>query len=324
MLVSINLFEKTAEKDVFVCHMENDNGMTVEILSFGGTIRSISVPGRNNAFADVVLGHEKMAGGYSTPYGYGAALIGRFANRIKGGVFETEEGKWILEKNDGDNTLHGASGGYGSKHFNMTSSHLGDRVQCILKLIDIGEGGFPGSVEIKAVYTLYAHNELEIAYSAVPDHDTVINLTNHAFFNLAGHGCGSVERQKLRIASDFYTPNDENCVPTGEVLSVKGTVFDFTEFRALGDGFASGDKQIEMFRGYDHNLCLRGRNYRQVMEAIDPDSGRCMIVHTDLPGVQLYTTNNEIPAEVEFKEGAHYSIHQAFCFETQFFPDSAG
>ncbi len=322
MRIWIEPFETLPQGEVFVCKMENDRGASAEILSYGGIIRCLRTPDRNGGIRDVVLGHDSIQNGYLSGYPYAAMLIGRFANRIKGGSFTTAEGTWTLEKNENENTLHGASGGYDSRLFQMQTETAPDAVHAILTLIDHGEAGFPGTVEVKVVYTLHSDNRFEISYYAVPDRDTVLSLTNHVYFNLAGHDQGTTHRQYLRIACDFYTPSGTDCVPTGEVLKVDGTVFDFREFRTLGSGYDSGDPQLAMFNGYDHNLCLRGRGMRTVLEAYDPESGITLDLQTDLPGAQLYTTNYTAPADVLAKDGAHYQLHQGFCFETQHFPNS--
>ena len=169
-------------------------------------------------------------------------------------------------------------------------------------------------------YTFTEECVLDIAYLAVPSADTVLNPSNHCYFNLGGHDSGSVAGHEMKLHANFFTPNDFECMPTGEIWKVQGTAFDFTAFRAIGDGLKSADAQIALCKGYDHNFCLSGRGYRLAAEVRDPASGRRMELHTDMPGVQLFTANAMPP--LGCKEGAIYRNHQGFCLETQYFPNS--
>ena len=319
---NVSLFERCGDCDILKCRMENDNGMSVEILSRGGILRSVVLPDRSDALRDVVLGHDAYRGGYDSAFGFAGAIIGRFANRIRGGRFLTGDQEWDLERNERGNTLHSAGGNYALRDFDMALRQNDGSLECRLSLLDHGEAGFPGTVRVEVTYTLFPHNQFSIAYRAIPDRDTVINLTNHAFFNLSGHESGPVDQQHLRIFADFYTPNHDDCAPSGEIREVRGTPFDFTDFRKIGTGFAVGFDQLDRFGGYDHNFCLRGRGYRHVMDAFAEDTGIGVSCFTDLPGAQLYTVNHPVPDGLRFKNGARYEKHQAWCFETQFYPDS--
>ncbi len=184
-----------------------------------------------------------------------------------------------------------------------------------------GRGGFPGEVDVWVTYVLTPENELQIRYRAIPTEDTVLNLTSHCYFNLAGHDSGSAADHRICINADFYLPAAEGGLPTGEVLRVQGTGLDLTAMRKIRDGLESGDKQIALQGGYDHNFCLRGSGYREAAVVSDEKSGRVMTVFTDLPGVQFYTAGNDMPGD-GFKDGASYHKYDAFCLETQYFPDA--
>ena len=182
-----------------------------------------------------------------------------------------------------------------------------------------GENGFPGEFDVSVKYEFTEDNELRIHYQGICDEPTVANMTNHSYFNLAGHASGTINNQILQINSEFYTPNDSECMPTGEVLSVMGTPFDFRAPKPIGQDINADFEQIEMFGGYDHNFAISGRGYRLCAIAKCLENGITMEVYTDKPGVQLYTSNG-LPEGI-YKEGAKYSTHQAFCLETQYFPN---
>lgn len=181
--------------------------------------------------------------------------------------------------------------------------------------------GFPGNLKVKLTYTLTKNNSLKINYNAVSDKDTVVNLTNHSYFNLAGHSSGSICNQVLQINSEFYTPNCSECMPTGEILSVMGTPFDFRVPKPIGQDISADFSQIEMFGGYDHNFILDGSGYRLGAVASCPQNGITMKMYTDKPAVQLYTTNGT-EKDRACKDAVVYSAHQAFCLETQYYPNS--
>lgn len=307
-------------EEVRLFHLENGEGIEAEIIEYGAIIHRLVVPGRNGVRADVVLGQDTLENYIKMP-NFSAAVVGRCANRIGNAVFSINGKDYVLEKNNGNNSLHSGSGNYANKLFKGKMFDSGDKVGVTLYYKDLGLGGFPGTVDVWVTYTLTSEGSFEIEYKAVPDTDTVINLTNHAYFNLSGHDTGSVENHLLQINSDFYLPNDNGALPTGEVLSVTGTDMDFNSPRPVGEGFKSTDVQLTQFGGYDHNFCLRGRGYRKVVELLDPISGRGMEVYTDLPGIQLYTTNFAGKNSIG-KEGALYQRHGALCLETQYFPNA--
>jgi aldose 1-epimerase len=291
--------------------------VSVEVLTLGATIHRILVPDRDGQPADVILGKEDAAG-YLSAGAPAAATIGRFANRIRGHSFSLGGGTFVLDANENDNTLHGGSGNYALKAFallDVTESSARMAVR------DIGGGGFPGEVSAEVAFTLGDDNALYIEYSAVPTCDTPINLTNHAYFNLAGHGSGLIGAQELQIAADFYTPADGEDIPTGEITAVTATPFDFTSPRKLGAAMKELADYGDTHGGFDHNFVLKGGGMRKVAMVIDHASGRAMEVSTDLPGMQLYT-GNLIPPNTAGKDRAVYGKHSGFCLETQYFPDS--
>lgn len=305
---------------IWLYHLCGASGVEAEIISYGGILHRLLVPDKGGNRADVLLGADTLDAYVKYPF-CPAAVIGRFANRISGGSYTWKGRTHQLDRNQAGNTLHGGSSNYANKVFTGKLFEEEGKAGVELYYRDTGIGGFPGEMDVWVTYTLSDSGTLEISYKAIPEEDTVINLTNHAYFNLAGHSSGPVDGQFLRLEADFYLPNDRTGLPLGEVLKVEGTDMDFRTPQPLKRGFESSYEQIAQFGGYDHNFCLRGREFREVAEASDPASGRVMKVFTDLPGVQLYTANS-MPFEVPGKDGAVYARHHAFCLETQEYPNS--
>ncbi len=322
MKLEKRLFGELEGRPVYEILMENSAGMQASVLTYGGIIKSIRVPDKKGGLTDVVLGHDVLQGGYvgTTPAGIGM-LLGRNANRIKPASYELDGVLYELEQNEFHNNLHGGSGNYGMKLFEAKLSQEGQSAFVSLCLKDTGEGGFPGTVDVCVTYELTEENAFIIHYEAVPSEDTVLNLSNHVYFNMSGHASGSIDDNMLCLEADFYTPNDDEGVPTGEVRSVEGTPFDFRTFRRIGDGMYSDHGQIQLFGGFDHNICLRGRGYRKVLTVYAEDTGCCMEIRTDRPGAQFYSSNHPVP-DVPFKDGARYKLHQGFAFETQHIPNA--
>ena len=310
----------TAGETVYAYTLENNNGVSVEILTFGGIIRSLIVPDRNGVKTDVVLGRETIDD-YMDNQGYLGALIGRHANRIENGRFKLNQREYTVGQNEGKNSLHGGFIGFDKKVWNAAEGGTDSEPSLILSLHSPdGDEGFPANLDVTVTYTLTAQNALKIDYKAVSDKDTIVNLTNHSYFNLAGFNSGIIDNQLLQINSSFYTPNDTDCMPTGEVLSVEGTPFDFRKEKPIGEGFTSGHKQIEMFGGYDHNFVIDGQGMRFAAKAKCKENGVTMAVYTNLPSMQLYTSN--ALSEATYKKGAKGGLHAAFCLETQCFPNA--
>jgi aldose 1-epimerase len=300
--------------------LSNRNGMEAAISNYGGTVVSLKVADRNGKFEDVVLGYDNLDG-YATGKAYIGATVGRYANRIAHATFTLDGVNYTLAKNDGDNHLHG---GFNKRVWtaNDVSGPAGQALE-LTYLSKDGEEGFPGTLPVKVVYTLTDQDELKIDYSATTDKNTVLNLTNHAYFNLAGQGNGDILQQQVMIRADRFTPIDATSIPTGELRSVKGTPFDFTNSTAIGARIDQDDQQLKLGRGYDHNWVLNNATPGSLFlaaQAYDPHSGRVLEVLTTEPGIQLYTGN--FLDGVHGKDGKVYNRRYAFCLETQHFPDS--
>ncbi|MFE0470688.1 aldose epimerase family protein [Streptomyces sp. NPDC058947] len=273
-------------------------GVRVRVLSYGGIVQSAEVPDRTGRTADVVLGFPDLDGYLAHPEPYLGALIGRYANRIAGGRFPLEGRTYALETNDGPNSLHGGARGFDRRVWDVTPVEHGVRLS---RVSPHGEEGFPGRLEVSATYTLLASGALRIAYEAVTDAPTVVNLTNHSYFNLAGSG--DAGGQELRLAASRYTPVDADLIPAGGPEDVAGTRFDFRAVRKVGSG-------------YDHNFVLdKGvtETAVEVGELHDPASGRVLTVATTEPGLQLYTGDHL---------GEPFAPGDGIALETQHFPDS--
>ncbi len=304
--------------------LTNKNGMQVAITNFGGTVVSIKVPDKKGNIEDVVLGYDDVSG-YQGGKAYFGATIGRYGNRIAKGKFTLDGKTYSLPLNDGPNTLHGGTKGFSQRVWTAkdVSGPAGEALQ-LTYLSKDGEEGFPGNLNVKVVFTLAANNELKIDYSATTDKDTVINLTNHSYFNLSGKGEGDILGTELTIHASKFTPVDATLIPTGELRSVKGTPFDFTKATAIGARINQEDEQLKLAGGYDHNWVLdAGKTValHLAAQAYDPTSGRELEVLTTEPGIQFYT-GNFLDGTIHGKGGKVYNKHDAFCLETQHFPDS--
>lgn len=302
--------------------LENNRNMRVHITNWGGVVTNIFVPDKHGNIADVALGHKGFNDYLKNP-GYHGALVGRNSNRISGAAFHIGDRDYILDKNDGENNLHGGPNGLSFRLFSSEVRTVGNVPALLLSCImDDMSDGFPGAISINVAYALTDDNALMIDYRAVSDKDTVINLTNHTYFNLAGHDGGNIHGHMLELDADYFLPNRPDGVPNGEILSVDGTPFDFRKPKPIGQDIADGHNQIKLFSGYDHNFVLGGGyDYRKVATVTEPVSGRVMNVFTDLPGIQLYTSNM-LDSSATYKDGATYSNHQGFCLETQLFPNA--
>ena len=310
------------EVNAFV--LKNARGMSVQILDLGGVIASIKVPDSSGNFADVTTGFD-----YPQPYldgaGYMGAIVGRYANRISGGKFSIDGIDYSLAKNNGDNAIHGGLVGFDKKIWDVEFLvGLHDSKLKLSTFSPDGEEGYPGRVEVSVSYTLNDQNQLTIDYSATSDKATIINLTNHAYFNLDGHQAGSILEQEVMLNANHFTPIDESSIPTGVILDVAGTPLDFRQRKAIGLDIESEDRQMTFGSGYDHNFVINHSEPGSVSlaaEVYSPNSGRVMKVYTDQPGVQFYT-GNFLNGTLVGKEGAVYGRRSAFCLETQHFPDS--
>lgn len=315
MGISKTKFGEYDGKEVFLYVLTNNNGMIAEIINYGGILRKLVY---NNV--DVVLGRDTMEEYLNNSGCYGA-LIGRNSNRIEGSEFELNGKIYKLYANNGRNNLHGGKIGFDKKVWDAQMTD-GDEPSLTLSLFSPdGEEGFPGNLNVKVTYTLTADNALRIHYFAEGDADTVVNMTNHSYFNLNGHNGAPTDNHSVWLDADFYTPNTDECIPTGEVISVKGTPFDFSTDELLGSRYVSDNEQIKLFNGFDHNFALNGRGYRKVGSVYSDITDITMEVYTDQPGIQIYTANTEDLQRV-CKDGSIYALHQGVCFETQTFPNN--
>jgi aldose 1-epimerase len=291
------------------------------ILNHGGAIRSLEVPDRDGVLADVVLGCDTAAAYADSPY-FGA-VIGRFANRIKGGAFSVDGVDYTLAQNNGPNALHGGERGFDKVVWDAEVLDRENAVRMTYLSAD-GEEGFPGEVKTVVTYTLTEENELKIDYRAESSKATPFNITNHSYFNLAGHDAGSCLDQIVELVADTFLPTDETAIPFGDECPVAGTPFDFLAPHSLGERIDEKNEQLTFAAGYDHNFCLKkdvAGALSLAARATDPVSGRVMETYTTEPGVQLYT-GNWIPDGFSGKGGALYGPRHGFCFETQHYPDS--
>jgi len=302
--------------------LRTSTGMVVKITNQGGKIVQILVPDKDNRLGDVVLGYETIDQ-YVTGRASFGAIIGRFANRIAKGHFTLDGREYQLPINNGPNHLHG---GRGTQFLVFDARQLDDRTLELTYTFKDGEEGYPGNTSLRVVYAVTDDQELRISYEAVTDKPTVVNFTNHAFFNLAGAGQGDILDHELTINADRFTPIDTTSIPTGELRPVKGTPMDFTRPVRIGARIGEADEQLKFGTGYDHNYVLNkpAGELSFAARLSDPVSGRVMEVYTTEPGIQLYTGNfltGQAPNDVG-KGGKPYHVRTAVCLETQHFPDS--
>lgn len=322
--VTKQAFGKTADgREINLYTLTNKNGMTVAITNYGGIVQSIKTPDRNGKLDDIVLGFE-TADGYLKEHPYFGALIGRYGNRIAKATFTLNGQVYKLAANDGPNHLHGGIRGFDKQLWSARESAepASQRLELTYVSKD-GEEGYPGTLSTTVVYTLTDENELRIDYTATTDKDTVLNLTNHSYFNLAGQGSSDILGHQIMIAADRFTPVDATLIPTGELKPVEGTPFDFRKATAIGARINAQDEQITRGRGYDHNFVLNraGSDLALAARVTEPTSGRVMEVLTTQPGVQFYT-GNFLDGSLRGKGGKVYGHRSGLCLETQHFPDS--
>lgn len=303
--------------------LTNAHGMRVAITNFGGIVQSIQVPDRNGHLADVVLGYDSLAGYLGDTKTYFGALIGRYANRIAFGKFALGGRMYVLATNDGKNSLHGGKQGFNRKLW--TARDASTATAAALELTyhsRDGEEGYPGNLNVEVVYTLTANDQLRIVYTASADKPTVLNLTNHSYFNLSGEGSGDILGTELTLAARRYTPINAGLIPTGALDAVAGTPLDFTTPHRIGDRIGAANQQLQLAGGYDFNYVLDGGGgLTLAATAYDPASGRELRVTTTQPGIQLYS-GNFLDGTIHGKSGHVYARHAGFCLETQHFPDS--
>ena len=318
--VQSKLFGRTDDgREVTLYELVNANGLRASVMDYGAILVNLEVPDRDGKLADINLGFDDLDSYIKRSPLFGA-VVGRYANRIENASFTIDGIEYKITRNSGKNHIHGGN----QKRFDKVMwngegfrNDEGAGVRFAYLSRD-GDEGFPGNLNCTVTYTLTNKNELKINYQATTDKSTVVNLTNHAYFNLAGAGSGDVLGHEIMINADFYTPGDKALIPTGEILSVKGTPLDFTEPKTIGARI----EQLTETRGYDHNYVLKNSDGSLTFAArvCEPGSGRIMEVYTTAPGMQLYTANGM--RDVQGKGGKVYQNHYGYCLETEHFPDS--
>jgi aldose 1-epimerase len=310
---------------IHIYTLTNKNGVSARITNYGGIVVSLNTPDRNGKLGDIVLGFDSLAGYLTPEYAkaspFFGALIGRYGNRIGHAQFKLDGKTYKLDKNNGENSLHGGARGFDKRVW--TATPLPDGGLKLVYLSKDGEEGYPGNLTATVTYHLTDENELKIDYLATTDKDTVVNLTNHSYFNLAGAGSGDILKQVLMINADRFTPVDAGLIPTGELRNVTGTPFDFRKPTAIGARINQADEQLKLGKGYDHNWVLNrsGNGLSLAARVEDPATGRVLEVHTTEPGIQFYA-GNFLDGTLKGKGGKIYGHRSGFCLETQHFPDS--
>lgn len=303
--------------------LHNGKGTEIAVTNYGAVMPAIMLPDRNGHYANILLGHDSIDNIINSPEPFLCSTVGRYANRIAHGRFFLEGHEYVLPLNNGCNSLHGGPEGF---HRAVWDAEQCDDGKIVLRHVSPdGDGGFPGTLQVEMTYELTADNELVISYKAVSDRTTIVNLTNHAFFNLAGIGnpTPSVENNVLTINAGYYIPIDDTSIPTGEVLSVEDTPFDFIVPHRVGERIDEDHVQLKRGAGYDHCFVLDKREPGELAFAarcIEPQSGRMLEVYTTEPGLQLYTGN--WLGGFAGAHGATYPARSAICFEAQRFPDT--
>lgn len=305
--------------------LTNAHGVSVRLMTLGASIQSLSVPDRNGKSADIVLGYRTAAEYLSKPQYFGGT-IGRFANRIARGEFALDGERFKLETNDGPNHLHGGSSGFDRVLWKLEPAWRSAPESAVFSLRSPdGDSGYPGTLDVTTIYTLNERNELTIEYRATADRPTLINITGHSYFNLAGEaGSSDVMEHRLTLDADFYTPVSSTLIPTGERRAVQGTHFDFRKGEAIGRHIRDGrNEQIRYGRGYDHNFIVNGPagKLRRAARVEDAKSGRVLEVLTAAPAIQFYS-GNFLDGTTIGKSGRVYRQGDGLCLEPQIFPDA--
>lgn len=303
--------------------LRNSKGAEVTICNYGGIVTTLKMPDRNGNFGDVVLGFDNL-NDYIKSSPFFGALIGRYGNRIARGHFVLDGTEYTLPTNNPPNSLHGGDKGFDKVVWQATPHPSSSAPSLELTYLSKdGEEGYPGNLAVKAVYTLTRDNGLKLEFTATTDKDTVVNLTHHSYFNLAGQG--NILNHIVMINADKFTPVDSTLIPTGELRPVDGTPFDFRTPTAIGARIGQNDEQLKFGNGYDHNFCID--NYKGVgavrlaARVYEPTSGRVLEVFSDQPGLQFYS-GNFLDGTLKGKGGWVYQFRDAFCMEPQHFPDS--
>ena len=315
-MITQSIFGHTKAGDtVTAFRLTNSSGAFAVILDYGCILQALFVPNAQGGFTDVVLGYDTMAE-YEDNDGYFGAAIGRIANRIGKGEFSLNGKSYRLARNNGENHLHGGIKGFDK--FIWAAAVNGDVLE-LSRVSPDGEEGYPGNLNVKVCYVLTEDNEFRISYNADTDADTILNLTNHSYFNLSGSG--TVLSHKLQVFADRFTENDSGCLPTGKLLDTKGTPFDFSQPKALGQDIEADDEQLRFGHGYDHNFVLSDTaELKKAAILFSSETGIAMTTFTTLPGMQVYSSN--FLTQRKGKNGGEIDRRHALCLETQVFPNA--
>lgn len=325
MSITKELFGSHRGHDVYKYILTNENGMNVVITNFGATIISINVPDKNGEFADVICGYDDL-NSYIEADGYQGAIIGRVGNRICKGIFTLDDTVYKMYINNGPNHLHGGKEGFDKKVWQVMSLHDTAEPSIRLFLLSVdGDEGYPGNLAVNVTYTLKNDGSLSIRYEAKSDKRTIINLTNHTYFNLGGYNSGKIYDHELWLDADTYLPTDETLIPTGEIKSVQGTPFDFRIPKRIGRDIHQHNTDLIIAGGYDHCINFVGGETQLPKlrgKIVHKPSGRIMEMYTNQPCVQFYSGNFLTNEKYPFKGNVPQEIQMAFCLETQHMPDS--
>jgi aldose 1-epimerase len=317
--VTKSVFGNTPDGAKVEIYTLEEGAIKARIMTYGARLVSLEVPDRSGKVADIVLGYDNLAGYTDNKEAYFGAIVGRYGNRIAHATFSLDGKRYQLPANDGVNTLHGGIIGFNKLVWQGHEIPHGVELTVVSK---DGDQGFPGTLTARVRYTLEA-NALKIEYFATTDKDTVLNLTNHSYFNLAGEGQGDILKHVVMIPADRYTPVDSGLIPTGELAPVAGTPLDFHQATAIGARINDDNEQLKLGRGYDHNYVLNEKigTLQEAARVTEPTTGRVLTVETTQPGVQFYS-GNFLDGTLHGKQGHVYGLRTGFCLETQHFPDS--
>ena len=318
MAITRSDFGSIDNNNVYIFTMKNSHGTEIQVINYGCIITTIKVKDKNNNFKDIALGFDSLDD-YLGEHPYFGAVIGRYGNRIAGSEFELNGKTYKLFANNGKNHLHGGKKGFDKVIWDYETSN---NTLKLSYLSPDGEEGYPGNLKLNVNYSLTENNELAISYEAITDKDTVLNLTNHTYFNLNGEGSGNILDHKLTLNADYFLPTDSESIPTGELRPVTGTPFDFTNSTAIRDRIKDKEEQLVFAGGYDHNFIInKSVNDLKLAGNVESvESGIKMDVYTTEPGVQFYT-GNYLDGNLSGKSGS-YDHRSGFCLETQHYPDS--
>jgi aldose 1-epimerase len=320
-LIDETCFDITLDnRQVKLFTLKNENGVTCQITNFGGRIVTLFVPNKNGICEDVVLGYGTIQEYLKKDEMFFGAAIGRYGNRIANGKFKIQGKEYQLSKNNGNHNLHGGEKGFHNVVWSANQVNASTLELTYLSLD--GEEGFPGNLQVKVMYTVSINNTLEIKYEAETDKSTIVNLTHHSYFNLCGiEKEASVENHLLTIKASNFTPTDSEGIPTGEIVPVTKTPFDFTLQKRIGENINDSNEQLSFGKGYDHNFVLDKNDSECVAKVHEPISGRTLEVFTNEPGIQFYSFNH-IDGIHQGKNNTKFFKRTAFCLETQHFPNS--